>query len=68
MFFIRKKGQYWTGKGWSEDQSKASVYSFAAEAIANFPVKYADDCAAVGLTSDQWAALPKARREMEGQP
>jgi hypothetical protein len=58
MFFIRRKGQYWTGKGWTVDTLQAAVYDFAAEAIANFPPEYADHCAAVGLTSQEWAALP----------
>jgi hypothetical protein len=60
--FTLRRFRYWTGKEWTDDSSQAAVYNFAAEAIANFPHKYADDCAAVGLTSDQWAALPASTK------
>lgn len=52
-FCIRKSGQYWTGKGWSNDLTKAIAYDHAANAIANFPATEADYCAAVGLSSHQ---------------
>jgi hypothetical protein len=55
MFFIRRAGQYWTGKEWADNYHQAIVYGSAATAISHFPGKYKKDCVAVGLNAEQWA-------------
>jgi hypothetical protein len=57
MFLIRRAGQYWTGKAWSDDYHLAVVYGSAAEAISSFPCKYKKECVAVGLSAEQWDEL-----------
>jgi hypothetical protein len=57
-----RRFRYWTGNEWTVDSSQAAVYDFASQAIDDFPPEYAVDCVAVGLTSDQWAALPASTK------